>query len=60
MNEKSSNRKYVCRYHHYVDGDSTANFISNVIGQEPERYEIISILMTPKYTYNLFYKEYLE
>ena len=54
-------RKFI--YDHYWTSKTIEidNFITNVIGSNPEKYEIISLVRNEKANvYELFYKEYLS
>lgn len=54
-------RKFKC-CHYWISGmNDMNNFITNVIGSNPEKYEIISLIRNEKANvYELFYKEYLS
>lgn len=60
-NETPKPRKFKCS-HYWVGGMSDMdNFITNVIGSNPEKYEIISLIRNEHANvYELFYKEYLS
>lgn len=58
--ETLKSRKFICD-HYCVWGISDMdNFITNVIGSNPEKYEIISLIRNERVgEYELFYKKYL-
>ena len=54
----SPEKKYVCKFNYEYSESSMCNFISNKLGQHPERYEIISLYKNVNNRYELFYKEF--
>ena len=61
-NKETQNlRKFKCCHYWISVMNDMDNFITNVIGSNPEKYEIISLIRNEKANvYELFYKEYLS
>lgn len=54
-------RKFKCNHYWIRLMSDMDDFITNVIGNNPEKYEIISLIRNEQANvYELFYKEYLS
>lgn len=60
-NETPKPRKFKCSHYWASEMINMDTFITNVIGNNPEKYEIISLIRNEQAkVYELFYKEYLS
>ena len=59
--ETAKPRKFKCNHYWIRAMSDMDTFITSVIGNNPERYEIISLIRNEQANvYELFYKEYLS
>lgn len=56
---KPVKKKYHCCYDYEYDHYDMCQFITR-LGEDPEKYEIISLSVNNNGRYELFYKEYID